>query len=124
VLAYNVLATVEAALAAEAAEQAAAGHTEPVPISTYYVAHEVREAYRGLLIAVAAAVWARYDRQGPAALARTLRTLAAHAHLSACRKHPKPPTPTRPKGYAPREDVQRSVATARLLDQHKRPSSP
>lgn len=119
VLADNVLATVEAALAAEAATQAAADHTEPMPISTYYVAHEVRESYRGLLIAIAAAVWARYDRQGPAALARTLRALAGHAHLSAFRafrKHPKPLTPKRPKGYARREDVQRSVATARLLD--------
>jgi IS4 transposase len=128
VLAYNVLATVEAALeaalTAEAAAQAAADDTAPVPISTYYVAHEAREAYRGLLIAVAAAVWTRYERQGPAALARTLRALAGHAHLSAFRKHPKPPAPKRPKGYAPREDVQRSVATARVLDQHRRPSSP
>lgn len=121
VLAYNVLAAVEAALTAEAAAQATADDTEPVPISTYYVAHEVRESYRGLLIAVAAAVWTRYDRQGPAALARTLRALAGHARLSAFRKHPKPPTPKRPKGYAPREDVQRSVATARLLDQRKSP---
>ena len=124
VLAYNVLATVEAALAAEAAAQAAAEETDPVPISTYYVAHEVRESYRGLLIAVAAAVWARYDRQGPAALARTLRTLAGHAHLSAFRKHPKPPAAKRSKGYAPREDVQRTVATARLLDHHNSPPSP
>lgn len=47
VLAYNVLATVEAALAAEAAARATAEGAEPVPISTYYVAHEVRESYRG-----------------------------------------------------------------------------
>lgn len=122
VLAYNVLATIEAALAAAAAAQAEADGTEPVPISTYYVAHAVRETYPGLLIAVATAVWARYDAQGPAALARMLRTLAGHARLSAFRKHPKPSTPKRPKGYASREDVQRSVATARLLDQ--RSSSP
>jgi IS4 transposase len=116
VLGYNVLATIEAALTAEAAAQAAADDAEPVPMSTYYVAHEVRESYRGLLIAVAAAVWTRYDRHGPAALARMLRTLAGHARLTAYRKHPKPPAPKRPKGYAPRTDVQRSVATARLLD--------
>lgn len=116
VLAYNVVATVEAALAAEATAQAASAHSEPVPISTYYVAHEVRESYRGLVIAIAAGVWTRYERQGPAAMARTLRTLAGHAHLSAFRKHPKPLTPKRPKGYAPRAAVQRSVATARLLD--------
>jgi hypothetical protein len=85
------------------------------------VPHEVRESYRGLLIAVAAAIWARYDRHGPAALARTLRTRAGHAYLRAFRKHPKPPATKRPKAYAPWEDVQRTVAPARLLDQHKRP---
>lgn len=122
VVAYNVLATVEAALAAEAAAQAEAEDTAPVPISTYYVAHAVRETYPGLVIAVAAAVWVRYDAQGPAALARTLRMLAGHARLSAFRKHPKPAAPKRPKAYAPREEVQRSVATARLLGQ--RSSSP
>ncbi|HKG90419.1 MAG TPA: transposase [Gemmatimonadaceae bacterium] len=124
VVAYNVLATVEAALAAEAAARAEASAVAPVPISTYYVAHEVREAYRGLLIAVAAAVWARYDRQEPAALARTLRTLAGHARLPAFRKHPKPATPKRPKGYVPLHEVKRTVATARLLAEEKQKQRP
>ena len=128
VVAYNVLAVVETAVAAEAAARARvdpeAGHTataEPVPISMYYVAHEVREHYRGLLVAVDPAVWAYYDAQGPAALALTLQRMAAHVRLEALRKHPRKSTPKRKPGYAPRKDVQRHVATARILEQQKSP---
>jgi len=118
VVAYNVLAVVQAALDAEAAKQAAAA-AAPVPISLFYVADEVRAHYRGLLIAVDEAVWARYDAQSPAQLAQTLRHLATHVRLEAFRKHPRPATPKPKKGYAPRAEVQRTVATARILAEQK-----
>lgn len=122
VVAYNVLAVVETAVEAEAVERAQAdssANTEPVPISMYYVAQEVREYYRGLLVAVDPAVWEHYDSQGPAALALTLQRMAAHVRLEALRKHPRKPTSKRKPGYAPRSDVQRHVATARLLAEQK-----
>jgi IS4 transposase len=120
VVAYNVLAVVQAALDAEAAKQAAAApDAAPVPISLFYVADEVRAHYRGLLIAVDAAVWARYDAQSPAQLAQTLRHLATHVRLEAFRKHPRPTAPKPEKGYAPRAEVQRTVATSRVLAEQK-----
>jgi IS4 transposase len=124
VVGYNVLAVVQAALDAEAAKQAAtqaaaAPAAAPVPISLFYVADEVRAHYRGLLIAVDEAVWARYDAQSPAQLAQTLRHLATHARLEAFRKHPRPATPKPKKGYAPRAEVQRTVATSRVLAEQK-----
>jgi IS4 transposase len=121
VVAYNVLAVVQAALDAEAAKQAAAAGSDaaPVPISLFYVADEVRAHYRGLLIAVDEAVWARYDAQSPAQLAQTLRHLATHVRLEAFRKHPRPATPKPKKGYAPRAEVQRTVATSRVLAEQK-----
>jgi IS4 transposase len=121
VVAYNVLAVVHAALDAEAAKQAAATGPDaaPVPISLFYVADDVRAHYRGLLIAVEAAVWVRYDAQSPAQLAQTLRHLATHARLEAFRKHPRPATPKAKKGYAPRAEVQRTVATSRVLAEQK-----
>lgn len=123
VLAYNLLATVEAALNAQAATEAAAEGREPQPISMYYVAHAVRQTYPGLLIAVSQAEWEDYDTTDARALAATLRALAGKVRLRAFRKHPKKPSqPKRPKGYAPREEVQRSVATARLL--HQKPVTP
>jgi IS4 transposase len=127
VVAYNGLAVVQAALDAQAAA-AAPPDTAPVPISLFYVAHEVREHYRGMLIAVAAAVWARYDAENAAQLAQTLRHLATHVRLEAFRKHPRPVTPKPRKGYAPRQEVQRTIATARVLADQKRqkrhPKSP
>lgn len=121
VVAYNVLAVVQATLDAEAAKQAAAASptAAPVPISLFYVADEVRAHYRGLLIAVDEGVWARYDAQSPAQLAQTLRHLATHVRLEAFRKHPRPATPKPKKGYAPRVDVQRTVATSRVLAEQK-----
>jgi len=122
VVAYNVLAVVQATLDAEAAQAAASAtpNTEPVPLSLYYVAHTVREHYRGLLIAVAPAVWATDERQTPAALAATLRQIATHVRLEAFRKHRRGPSGPRQKGYAPRADVQRHVATARVLAEQKK----
>jgi IS4 transposase len=121
VVAYNVLAVVQAALDAEAAKRAAATAPDaaPVPISLFHVADEVRAHYRGLLIAVDDGVWARYDAQRPAQLAQTLRHLATHVRLEAFRKHPRPATPKAKKGYAPRAEVQRTVATSRVLAEHK-----
>jgi IS4 transposase len=128
IVAYNVLAVVQAAVAAEAHARARPGDA-PVPLSMYYVAHDVREHYRGLLIAVAAAVWTRYARQRPAQLARTLRRIAAQVRLEAFRKHPRAP-----KRHARQRPKQRDgppstgsphVATARILQQLKqRPPTP
>ena len=115
VVAYNVLAVVQAAV-----ETQAAAAPEPVPISLYYVAHTVREHYRGLLIAVAASVWADYDAQSPAALAASLQQIAAQVRVEAYRKHPRGASGPRPKkGYVPREELQH-VSTARLLAEAKR----
>ncbi len=118
VLAYNVLSVVQAAVEQEAeqrAETSKTSKTEPVPISMFYIAQEVRESYRGLLIAVDPAVWEHYDGQGPCSLALTLQRMAHHVRLEALRKHPRKNAPKRKPGYAPRKEVQRHVATARVL---------
>jgi hypothetical protein len=126
VVAYNVLAVVQAAVDSEA-QASAAPEAEPVPLSMYYVAHEVREHYRGLLIAVAAAVWGRYERQRPAQLARTLRQIAAHVRLEAFRKQPRTTTRARQRPQprdGPHSIDSSHVATARILQQHKQRPTP
>ena len=110
VIAFNVLAVIEAAVAAahdlEAAE---------IEISTYYVADDVRTDYRGMLIAIAASAWAAFDDYSPTALARALRTIAAHVDPRTLRKHPRGPKPKLRKGYASGAAVRRHVSTARVL---------
>lgn len=135
VLAYNVLSVVQAAVEQEARREAEretsktsrtsktspvpAEPIEPVPISMYYIAQEVRESYRGLLIAVDPKVWEHYDAQGPRSLALTLQRMAHHVRLEALRKHPRKNTPKRKPGYAPRKEVQRHISTARVIATHK-----
>ena len=120
VLAYNGLALVQAVLDAHATATAAAvPNTPPIPLSLFYIAQDIREHYRGMLVAIPAGDWARYDDQSPAQLAQTLRHLATHVRLAAFRKHPRAARPRRKKGYAPRAEVQRKIATARVLDQQQ-----
>jgi IS4 transposase len=110
VIAFNVLAVIEAAVAAvhdlEAAQMA---------ISTYYVADDVRSDYHGMLIAIEAQDWSVFETFTPAALTRTLRQIAAHVDPRTLRKHPRGPKPKLAKGFAPAEAVRRHVATARVL---------
>jgi IS4 transposase len=110
VVAFNVLAVIEAAVAA-AHDLDAAG----VAVSTYYVADDVRTHYAGMMVAILAEVWARFDAQPPRALAAMLRQLAARVDPRTLRKHPRGPKPKRAKGYVPRKEAERHVATARVL---------
>lgn len=110
VIAFNVLAIIEAAIAAEHNLKA-----NKIEVSTYYVADDVRSDYRGMLIAIAVSAWDAFDDQSPTALARTLRNVAAHVDPRTLRKHTRGPKPKVRKGYAPATAVRRHVATARVL---------
>jgi IS4 transposase len=110
VVAFNVLTVIETAIAAAHDLEAA-----NIQVSTYYVADDVRADYHGMLIAIAASIWAAFDDQSPTALARTLRAVAAHVNPRTLRKHPRGPKPKARKGYASGAAVRRHVATARVL---------
>jgi IS4 transposase len=110
VIAFNVLAVIEAAVAAAHDLQEIG-----IEVSTYYVADDVRSDYSGMLIALPPLAWAAFDDQSPTALARTLRAVAAHINPRTLRKHPRGPKPKARKGYASGVIVRRHVATARVL---------
>jgi hypothetical protein len=110
VVAYNVLAVIQAAIAA-AHDLEAVG----IAVSTFYVADDVRTDYRGMLIAIPAERWAKFDDLSPAALARRLVAVAANLDPRTVRKHPRAPKPKVERGYAPRGKVQRHVSTAKVL---------
>jgi IS4 transposase len=112
VLAYNVLAVLQAAVEAEH-DLAARG----IELSSYFVAGEVKAYYAGMIVAVPPAVWATFDAQSPAEVSDALRGIAAHVDPRALRKHPRKPKPKLKKGYASRASVQRHVATARVLSE-------
>jgi IS4 transposase len=110
VVAFNVLSTLERAIATA---HALAPDAEAV--STWFVAQEVRAPYAGMLIALPPAAWERFEAESPAALARCLLRYAAHVDLRHVRKHPRGPKKPKPIGYAPRKSVERHIATARVL---------
>jgi hypothetical protein len=112
VLAYNVLAVLQAAVEAEH-DLAAMG----IELSSYFVAGEVKAYYAGMIVAVPPAAWATFEAQGPADLSVALRRIAAYVDPRALRKHPRKSKPKVKKGYAARASVQRHVATARVLNE-------
>jgi hypothetical protein len=111
VVAFNVLSVIQAAIAA-AHDLPAAG----IELSTYHVADDIRAYYAGMMIALpAGSCWSELADQEPRALAQTLRDIAAHVDPTAYRKSPRGPKVKKRLGYAPRAEVQRQVATARVL---------
>jgi IS4 transposase len=110
VLAYNVLAVLQAAVRATHDLQA-----DEMELSSYYFAAEVRAHYAGMMVAVAVAAWRAYDGLTATQLGQTLMQMATQADPARLRKHPRGPKPTKKKGYAPAAQARRHVSTARVL---------
>lgn len=105
-LTYNVLSVVKAAL------QVVHGVDVHKQVSTYYLADEVSGMWRGMEVAVPAAQWRKtFASLEPPAMARKLKSMAAHADLRRYQKHPRGPKKKRP----PRRGSEPHVSTARIL---------
>jgi hypothetical protein len=107
-VAYNVLAVVRAALRAV--------HTREVVeanVSTYYLTHEVKGVYQGMMIALPAAEWEHFREMTVAQLAVALKTLASKARLSVYQRHPRGPKKPRPERIHYKDKPH--VSTARLI---------
>lgn len=109
---FNILATVRAALrrehGAEAVDQG---------VSSYHVMCEVRETYRGMMIALPPADWAPSRSLSTAAFVELLREVAGQANL---RKYPlthRKPKPGGKRSRSRRSKKGKNHATARLLNQ-------
>ena len=108
-VAYDVLAMLQAAV--EVAHPAGADE----PVSSFYIAAELREFYGGLRLAVPPERYVPYTSQSDRTLARTLVAMARRVDPATVRKHPHAPKPKSTKGYAPAREVRRQVAPARVL---------
>jgi IS4 transposase len=107
-VAYNILSVVKAALqAAHGLEQA-----EDV-ISSYYLADEVAQTYRGQEIALGSDYWQRFTDMTALQLARELLKIAAQVDLARYQKHVRGPKKKKPPMN---KKKRKTVATARLLD--------
>jgi len=107
VVAYNLLATVRAALrSVHGAEKVEA------EVSTYYLAEEITGVYRGMMLFLPPALWRRFQTMAVDALAQWLQELARHVPLQRYRRHPRGPKKPKP---AMRRINAGHVATSRLL---------
>ena len=109
-VAYNLLATVKAALrAVHGAGKVEAG------LSWYYLVEEVQATYRGMAIAVEPEYWQQWQAYSPVELAQQLLDLAARVDLKTLLKQPRAPKRKKPPLIVDRR--RRHLSTQRLLDQ-------
>ncbi len=107
-VAYNILATVRAALASvHGVGKVDAG------ISDYYMADEIQGTYRGMMIAIPPENWSVFASFDEQQMASVLLDLASRVSLSSFLKQPRAPKKKKdPPTCDPRH---RHVSTARLL---------
>lgn len=111
-LAYNVLALLQTAVRIRHARTL---DKERMELSTYFIATEIKANYAGMLIAVPARAWQRYEASNAKELAQRLLALAAGVNPQQFRSHPRKPTPPNNKGYVSKRAASSHVATARVL---------
>ncbi len=115
-LAYNVLAVVQAAL------RAGHGPEKAAETSWYYLANEISRVYDGMMIAIPADEWVIFREMSVATLAKVLKQLAQQVNLAAYRRHRRGPKKPRPDRTSHKEEPH--IATARLLrDRNKNKES-
>ena len=112
-VAYNTLAVVLAALRSVHGEE-----TVDQQLSGYYLAHEIAEVSRGMLIAIPAEEWQSFVHLPPSQIVAVLQDLARRVRLRALRKHPRGPKKPPPK--RPWNPKQPHVSTDKLLRQRSR----
>ncbi len=112
-VAYNVLAVIQAALRA-------AHGTEKVEneVSLHHVAGEIKRTREGMVIAVRPPEWRRFRTMSAKELADVLRELATHVDLRKYKKAPtRPKKPKMPRKYDPEHP---HVSTARVLAEYRK----
>lgn len=110
VVAYNLLEVLQAAV--EKAHPICAEQ----PISTFYVATELRANYGGLTIALPPEAWSSYGEMSDKQLVATLVRLAKKVDPAELKKTPRGPKLKKKKGYASKSAVGKQVSTRRVLD--------
>jgi hypothetical protein len=112
-VAYNVLATVRAALRSEHGAEVVEAKA-----SSRHMAEEVASTYQGMMIAVPPSEWGPIGRLGTAEMAEFLREVASQAWLARYPRATRGPKKPQPRKASGRKN--HHVSTARLLNQQNR----
>ena len=111
-LAYNVLALLQTAVSTRHARTLDEAQME---LSSYYIAMEIKANYAGMLIAVTARAWQRYESLSAKELAKLLLVLATKVNPRQFRSYPRKQKAVKKKGYVSKRTASSHVATARVL---------
>jgi hypothetical protein len=107
-LAYHAVSVIKAALRTVHGRE-----TVQQNVSGYYLSLELAQTYQGMMVAIPPSNWKVFRDLTPAALAKVLKRLAAHANLRRYQKHPRGPKKPPPKRSKYKNGGH--VSTARLI---------
>ncbi len=107
-VAYNTLAMVFAALRSVHGEAKI-----DQKLSNYYIANEIAEVQRGMMIAIPAEQWVIFSKLSLSERVTVLKELAGKVRLRAFRKHPR--GPKKPHTKRRSDPKKPHVSTAKLL---------
>jgi hypothetical protein len=107
----NILATVRSVLRSEHGAEAV-----EEKVSSYHVMCEVRETYRGMIIALPPESWAPFQSLGLAGFVDLLREVASQANLGKYPLTHRKPRPSGKRARSGRGKKGKTEATARLLN--------
>ena len=112
-VAYNILAVIKAALRVVHGPEKVQNE-----VSLHHVTTEIRETYRGMMIAIAPGEWLLFRNMSATELAAILRELATRVDLA---KYKKAPTkPKKPKTARQSGANRPHVSTAKLLAERRK----
>lgn len=111
---FNILAALRAALRSEHGAEAVERE-----VSSYHVMCEVRETYRGMMVALPPADWGPFRGLESVRFVELLREVASQADLSKYPLSRRKPKPVGAGSRARRNRPGKHVATARLLGQRR-----
>lgn len=109
---FNILATLRSALRSEHGAEAVEKE-----VSSYHVMCEVRETYRGMMIALPPESWGQFRSLSLAEFVDLLREVASQANLSKYPLSHRKPKPSGKRSRSGRGKKGKTEATARLLNQ-------
>lgn len=112
---YNVLSTVQAALRAKYGSERVQEE-----VSAYYIALDVQDTHRGMVVCLDQSVWTHLSQQSPKAIAKTMLGWAGHVDLARYKRHPRGPKKPVPKRTKFVDKMH--VSTARLLAKSRKKS--
>jgi len=116
IVAYNILSVLKRYIEeAHNNDDDTQGTTQPIEVSTYYLANIIRNTHGGMMIAIPPQIWSSYLNKDPAWISQKLLELARSVRKQSVRTHKRGPKKPKPISHQ-KSTFSPHFSTAKLLN--------